>query len=182
MIAGRRSEEGRRVRDMRKLIVLALMAVLGGCGIAQRAALEERFETAQTEMAAAKAECDQRYPPPRKGQQAAWATCMNTAERPILAFVPYPDLVELKFANRLAMAAKMDRGAITYEDALLESARLNSQVVSEYERRVTASRAVSAQESAAAAQGVAASAAASAAYKASLGVTCTRLGNTTTCN
>jgi hypothetical protein len=88
----------------------------------------------------------------------------------MLAFVPYPDLIELKFANRLTMAAKIDRGTITSEDAILESARLNSQVVSEYERRVTA-----------AAQGVAANAAASAAYR-GLGVTCTRLGNTMTCN
>jgi hypothetical protein len=115
--------------------------------------------------------CSQRFPQPRKGQQAAWAACANEAERPLGAFQPYPDLLELKFANRLALSAKMDRGQITYEDAQLESAKLNSQVMAEFERRTNAKRAVNAQEIAA-----------DAAYRNSLGVTCTRFGDIVTCN
>ena len=79
---------------------------------------------------------------------------------------PFPDLLELKFANRLELAAKIDQADITYEEAVLLAAKLNSSVMAEAERR---------------SKTVAQETAADAAYRTTLGVTCARSGTTMSC-
>ena len=127
---------------------------------------QERLAQINADVRAAKARCDARYPPPRKDQQITWAACANAAELPTLSIVPFPDLLELKFANRLELAAKIDQADITYEEAVLLAAKLNSSVMAEAERR---SKTVP-QETAA-----------DAAYRTTLGVTCARSGTTMSC-
>jgi hypothetical protein len=126
---------------------------------------QERLAQINADVRAAKARCDARYPPPRKDQQITWAACANAAERPTLSIVPFPDLLELKFANRLELAAKIDQADITYEAVLL-AAKLNSSVMAEAERR---------------SKTVAQETAADAAYRTTLGVTCARSGTTMSC-
>lgn len=144
---------------------------VASCGSAQRAD-KERIAQIETASKAGIAACDTRFPQPRRGQQAAWARCVGEAERPLIATVPvgYRDLFEVKAATRTALSAKLDRGEISPEDAQLEAARANSQLMAELEKRQLARRAVEAQEDSAAA-----------AYRGSLGVTCTRFGNSVSC-
>jgi len=170
-----------RSRALTAAMVFLAGSLVGSCGIAKRAEQEAAYKKANEDMATAIAACEVRFPAPRKGQQAAWGRCMNDAERPMLAYQPYPDLLELKFANRVALLARIDRGQLTPEDAALEAAKLSSQVMAEYQRRTNSSRAVLAQETSAAAASTAASAASSAAFRQSLGVTCTKYGNSVTC-
>jgi hypothetical protein len=146
--------------DARGLAVLACL-LLAHCGTYGD---NERLGQINADVRAAKARCDARYPPPRKDQQISWAACANAAERPALSIVPFPDLLERKFANRLELAEKIDQTDISYEEVMLLAAKLNSSVMTEAERRMK----TVAQET-------------DAAYRYPLSVTCTRFGTTTSC-
>ncbi len=158
-------------RARRWIAAMGLAGLLAACGIAQQAERREALQKATAASSAAKADCERRFTPVRRGQVANWANCLNEAERLLLPFYPYPDLLELKFASRASLGAKLDRGQISEEDAQLEAARLSSQLTAELDRRRQARRAVEAQETMAAA-----------AYRSSLGFTCTRLGYAMVCN
>ncbi len=156
---------------MRSILLLVLAGLLmAGCGIARRAEEKERYDRLVAEVDAAVAACNSRTP------RAAWARCVNEAQRPIIQTVPveYRDLYELKAAGRLALAARLDRGEIRQEDAELETAKMNSNLMAEFNRRQLARRAVDAQETAA-------MAAADTAARSRLPVRCTRFGDTVQC-
>src|SRR4030081_3541177 len=89
--------------DARGVAVLACL-LLARCGIY---ADHERLAQINADVRAAKIRCDARYPPPHKDQQISWAACTNAAERPALSIVPFPDLLERKFANRLELARRL---------------------------------------------------------------------------
>jgi hypothetical protein len=127
----------------------------------------ERLPQINADVRAAKARCDTRYPPPRRDQQISWAACVNAAERPALSIVPFPDLMERKFANRLELAAKIDQADIPYEEVVLLAAKLNRSVMTEAERRMKT---------------VAPEIVADAAYRSPLNVTCTRFGTMMSCD
>jgi hypothetical protein len=158
-------------RVVRKVSAAFLCIALAGCGLAREAEELREARAAGYAWGAAQAECNKRYAQPKQGQMAALATCLNDAERLVQRFQPYPDLLELKFANRLAIAAKLDRGQISSEDAQLEAARMSSHLTSELERRLQGRRSVEAQE-----------ATAGAAQRSSLGFTCRQAGYAVICN
>lgn len=123
---------------MRQFSVAMLVPVLlFGCAD-QRANQQQIADTVASEAAAWAAECDRKFPKPRKrGQNVPWATCANVAERPMFSTHPYPDLLEMRFATRLALAAKVDKGALSPEDATLEGLRHDASTNAEIERRNT---------------------------------------------
>jgi hypothetical protein len=126
---------------------------------------QERLAQINADVRAAKARCDARYPPPRKDQQISWAACANAAERPALSIIPFPELLERKFANRLELAAKIDQVDITFEELVLLAAKLNSSVMTEAERRMKTMAPETAE----------------AAYRYPLSVTCSLFGTTMSC-
>jgi hypothetical protein len=148
--------------DARRVAALACL-LLAHCGAFRD---NERLAQIDADVRAAKARCDARYSPPRKDQQISWAACANAAERPALSIIPFPDLLERKFANRLELAAKIDQADLTFEEVVLLAAKLNSLVISEAERRMKT---------------VAQETMADAAYRYPLSVACTRFGNTMSC-
>jgi hypothetical protein len=148
--------------DTRGVAVLGCL-LLAHCGTHGD---NERLAQINTDVRAAKARCDARYPPPRKDQQISWAACANAAERPALSIAPFPDLLERKFANRLELAAKIDQADITFEEVVLLAAELNNSVMTEAERRMKT---------------VAHEIVADAADRFPLSVTCTRFGTMMSC-
>jgi hypothetical protein len=150
----------------RLLLVTALCAGLGGCGLAARKEREEAFAAAKARTQTALADCEAKYPQGSK-QPVEKAQCMNAAFNILRPFVPYPDLMDQDMANRALLAEKVQQGKLSPAEATAEMTQRQSQIVAEEQRRGLANRAVSAQESAAAA-----------AWK---GTSCTRIGDTVNC-
>src|SRR5712692_9520219 len=91
---------------MRSLVVMALFAVLAGCGINrqadQQAAVDPALDSANTALA----ECRHTYPD-EIAQAVARAACVNKAtelSRPLLAF---PDLLDQENAVRKSLAEQV---------------------------------------------------------------------------
>jgi hypothetical protein len=66
--------------------------------------------------------------------------------------VTYPDLLQLKQTYYILIGTKIDQGKLPVEEANVQFAMINSQIATEVNRRLTASRMVGAQEQAAEAQ------------------------------
>jgi hypothetical protein len=154
---------------MRFVAIVASCVALASCGLYQRQQLQEAFATAKAQQEAAMAECIAKYPPGGK-QYIEKAQCQNNAMNILRPFMPYPDLLDQDMASRMAIAEKLQQGKFTLAEANLQQSQAHSQIVAEEQRRQLSGRAVSAQESAAAA-----------AWRASAPVSCTRVGNTTSC-
>lgn len=153
---------------MRPVTGVALLGIaLGGCGIIQQRAMQERAASLQQQMSDAAQQCLTMYPVATPKVAVARATCLNGAEAIIRPIYRYPDLLDLKAATRSALADKVDRGMLSQADANLQFAQANSQMAAEEQRRANADRSVSAQEQVA-----------WAAYKTT---SCTRFGATVTC-
>ena len=102
---------------------------------------------------AAQDECNRRHPPGKRANAVPWAKCVTLAsDRYIRPNHPYPDLLNLSDANRLALAEKIAKGQLSVAEATQQSAAMNSQIVAEAQRRSLATRAVTAQEQASEAQ------------------------------
>jgi hypothetical protein len=105
------------------------------------------------------------------------ARCLNDAEDKIFGRTNHPDLVNLKHALRLELAAKVDKGQITKEEADTQFALAVSQMVSTANQRDAQSQ-----------QAAAASMAAGAAMQQAnappprLSTTCINMGSVVTCN
>lgn len=121
-------------------------------------------------MEAATRECAAKFTQYRR----AWATCMNAAQEPALAMSSDPDVIRLHFARRLSIAAELERGALSVEQAAVEVARSASDMSGELTRRANM-RDIAAAQSAASYAGLIA------AHRAMQPTTCNRLGNTVTC-
>lgn len=91
------------------------------------------------------------------------ARCMNEAEAPLRGAVIPPDLFDVRTTNRLMLAEKVDRKELTQAEADARFAGLNSQLVGTQQSRNNAA------------------AVAAAARSANDPVSCTKIGNTTTC-
>src|SRR5262245_50939423 len=128
----------------KSVCLLIISAMLVSCGITQQA----RYQEAWAESEKLTAGCVQKY---KTAEKLKFITCINSAEKRIASFSPWPDLWQLKWAQRAALAAKVDKHLITSEEAALEDARTMANLTSEYERRMLAHRSVNAQEDAAAA-------------------------------
>ena len=74
--------------------------------------------------------------------------CENANSGP----VTYPDLLQLRQTNYILIMSRIDQGKLTVEEAGVQIAQINSQIATEGERRLSASRMVGAQEQAIEAQ------------------------------
>jgi len=94
---------------------------------------------------------------------SGYMQCLNTAEAPLQERAQrggVGDLLNVKFAGRVAIAERVDRGEITPAQADFEVARMNSGLMSQGQNRLNANRLVDAATSP---------------------VTCNRYGNSVTC-
>jgi hypothetical protein len=114
--------------------------------------MQKRVEAAKAEFATEKAKCFATWPA-RQGNYLRRVECENAAfERIARPLVPNPDLYELAWAYDLALAAKMDRGDISREDARLQRAQFLAQLSTEAQNRVNAAQVANAQAQMAQAQ------------------------------
>lgn len=153
------------------IIAVILTALVSGCGLVRAAQVKELQEKGD----AAAAECKVNNPTSAKKNNVAQATCLDvvidTYTRPIS---PNPDLIDLYKAKRMAIAVRMDRGEVGYEQGLIEMAEVRSAVIGESQRRSnSATMANAAQQQA--------DAASMAAFSAAMPKTCNRIGNSVTC-
>jgi hypothetical protein len=148
---------------------LVLAFLCAGCGLARQAELKAKHEAAVAEIKIAQQECIDLHKSGELKTFTARAKCLNDADDRIVRplFGANGDLLNLRQATRLSLAEKVDQKRMSEAEAQLEFAKMNSEIVSEEQRRINANRSVGAQEAAAAA--------------ASSPVTCTRFGKTTTC-
>jgi hypothetical protein len=95
-------------------------------------------------------------------------SCMNeAANRLVRPYYPFPDLFDVLLATRMSLAEKQDAGQITEADAQLEFAKVNSQLLSEGNRRIDQQRMNQLQSEAL--------------VRSSIPITCTTFGNMTNC-
>jgi hypothetical protein len=144
-------------------IIIALAAGVAGC---QSAASQKQAEiTAAADQAVE--QCNTR----QFRTAMARAQCLNDAERPRLQIAgQFSDLVNVKFATRMALAEAVDKGQMTQAQADLEMAKANSTLMSSGRQRINQDRQLAAQEEIA-----------SAASAPPRSVTCNRFGNSVTC-
>ena len=154
---------------MRTLAVLALCAMVGGCGLIARKELQEKQQAAIAEMQAGFIECKTRFPEGSK-QYVAKHQCDSAAAQLIRPYMTYPDLFDREQADRAVLAERLQAGKMTLAEANQQATSNKSQIAEDEQRRNLAARSVGAQESVAAA-----------AWRASSPVSCTRIGNTPNC-
>ena len=67
--------------------------------------------------------------------------CITDAENAhIRSLHPYSDLLDLKHARRMALVSRVERRQITTEDATVELATLNAEIMAEVQRRLNSDR------------------------------------------
>lgn len=152
---------------MRWFVIFLVAPILAGCGMVVAARNQANFKEEQEHTQAYAADCRQSIP---AKQRVQLAKCFNDAERGLAPFWGQPDLVALRWATRVSIAEKVEKGHLSDTDADLEWAKFNAQNGGEAQYRQNASASVAAQQTAA-----------SAAYRNSLGTTCTRYGNSVSC-
>jgi hypothetical protein len=157
-----------------KLAALIGLALLSGCGAADRAEATQKG----VELAACKQQFDHQHMVNR-------TNCTAAVIEAHMHLVRYPDLQRLILANDAVVAAKVDSGQITYAEGTMLHAQLSTQVAAEEERR----NAVRAEANAATIQASAALLAAQpqpVVYQPPVyqphNISCARFGNITNCN
>lgn len=139
---------------MKSLVVVGVALALGGC-------LAARMEQVGQEVDADKAICRAQ----NFTKKVQLSQCLNNAEQRFVGVYPYPDLLQLRAATRLALSEKQDRGEISQAQAELEFAQVITQITAQEQ-----SRAANAQMANAATM-----------MAMPRRTTCTRYGNTVTC-
>jgi len=107
-----------------------LKSVLMGTAVIVLAACSANGPSIDDQIEAIRAEC---YRLPTATERE---TCAIERESVLLAKTyPYPDLLALSHAQRLAIAGRLDRGDINQEQARIELAELSVRIRTEYENR-----------------------------------------------
>jgi hypothetical protein len=85
-------------------------------------------------------ECEQKRSSGYLSTRVESAQCGNERIRQVLfsAGYPYLDLFDLRTANDVVLARKVDTGELTLDEARLQSAEMRSRVATEEQRRITA--------------------------------------------
>lgn len=123
-------------------IIAVFAASLGACGT-NRSSREKELSQ---QLSAAIDNCKNT----KFNTKLEFARCLGHAEENFsVPGSPVSDLIRVKIATRNSIAERLDAGKITQTDADLETAKVESELVGEARRRMTASRIARAQEAAA---------------------------------
>jgi hypothetical protein len=127
---------------------------LAGCGIIQRQQQQSQDADIRERRAAGMEDCKAKFQTsPTSKNHADRARCIVDMENSLPSLSgAMPDLVQLRQANTILLAARVDQGKLTAEEANVQMAEINSALVTEGVRRQNASRMAGAQEQAAEAQ------------------------------
>lgn len=110
-----------------KLAAVAVIALaLSGC-------VSARMQQVGEEVDAEKAICRAQ----NFTKKVQLSQCLNNAEQRFAGVYPYPDLLQLRAATRLALSERQDRGEITQAQAELEFAQVITQITAQEQSRAT---------------------------------------------
>jgi hypothetical protein len=117
---------------LKTFVAVAAVATLALTGCASRG------QRANELRQAGEAACAAQYPP-KVGNYVVFARCIIEANNQVYMSMDgrYPDLLDTMAAVRLKVAAMMDRGEMSKEDADLQISIARSQLVAEEQRRLT---------------------------------------------
>jgi hypothetical protein len=132
--------------------------------------LQARVDELKAKTQEAEQQCSITWPPGNPKTAVSRAKCQTDPLAIMRPVHPYPDLLDLFIASRMAIAERVQNGQMTIAQANEAIATKRSELVAEEQRRQLANRSVSAQENAAAASLVAAGP-----------HSCTAIGNTVNC-
>jgi hypothetical protein len=158
---------------LRVLVILALAFGLAGCGLAMQREQQEKLAAANHQLKEASEACQASFSEERK-DAIARAKCFNDADKAFMPFSTAPDLVSLRIAKRSEVAERIAQGKITRAQGVLELSELNTNLVSEDQRRRNSNQSVAAQQQAATAATIGA-------INAGAPRTCTKIGNSVNC-
>lgn len=121
---------------MRATTIAATGLMLCGCA-AHHGPTPAEIEAEQlAKIESAKRDCTERFPTTPGRNHVAWARCyVDFYNRQILPGVRYPDLAKTVTTKRIALAEKMDQGAMTEAEADAELAQARAWAVGEEQRR-----------------------------------------------
>jgi hypothetical protein len=155
---------------MRVFIAILMSLTVAGCGLVRQRELQAQREELTARSQAATAQCDLTYPAGNVKTAVARAKCQTEAFAILRPIMPYPDLMDLLIASRIAIAERVQKGQLTIAQANELMAARRSELVAEEQRRNLANRAVIAQENIA-----------SASLAAAGPHTCMQIGSTVNC-
>lgn len=178
-----------------RILIWALCLSLAGCGMAQQARVQQESSAATSIRDQQSAACESQFPDRRSKPATPRISCLNQAELTYHQAMarsvgnPYLDLIHLSHAQRLQVAQRYDKGEIDPAQYEVELAQIAADANNQISARMNnATIAASAQQQAAAASQQAAIARQQAITSAIQSaapprpVSCTRFGNTVTCN
>jgi hypothetical protein len=152
---------------MRILLFVLIVALLSNCGIIREREMRAQAEELKARSVAAAQACDSTVPAGNPKTAMARAKCQTDALAIMRPIMPFPDLMDLSIASRIATAERIQSGQITIAQGNEIVAQRQSELIAEEQRRSLANRAVYAQETMASA--------------AAAPRTCTAIGNTVNC-
>jgi hypothetical protein len=100
-------------------IVLALITAtaLAGCGAMKQRELQARVDELKAQSQAAAQECDATLPGGNPKSAMARAKCQTEAIAIMRPVAPYPDILDLFIASRIAIAERVQNGQLTIAQA-----------------------------------------------------------------
>jgi hypothetical protein len=144
--------------------------LIAGCGLVRQRELQARNQELKAQAEAAAQRCETTVPAGNPKTAVARAKCQTEAWAILRPTMPYPDLLDLLIAKRLAIAEQVEKGQLTIAQGNEAIATARSEAIAEEQRRNLANRSVAAQE------GIAAASASAAGPH-----SCTQYGNTVNC-
>jgi hypothetical protein len=128
-------------------LIFAIGLWLSGCAgelLRQQAEAEAMIQQEADKEAR---NCDIKYPRSPRHNHVANAQCVAAVnDRFFRPLKLYPDLHDLFYATMVALAAKVDQGLLSEEDARLQLAQVQAQITAEWDRRVNARTVTAAQQ------------------------------------
>jgi hypothetical protein len=155
---------------MKFIFAVVISLAMAGCGIMRQRELQARIDELKAKSHEAGEQCNVLWPAGNPKTAISRAKCQGEALAIIRPIAPYPDVLDLFIASRIAIAERLQNGQMTVAQANEAIAAKRSELVAEEQRRQLARRSVAAQEDVAAASLAAAGP-----------HSCTAIGNTVNC-
>jgi hypothetical protein len=155
---------------MKAILAVLVALAVAGCGVIRQRELQARVDELKAKTKEAEQQCNVTWPAGNPKTAVPRARCQTEALAIMRPIAPYPDLIDLFIASRIAIAERVQNGQVTIAQANEAIATKRSEIIAEEQRRQLANRSVSAQENAAAASLAAAGP-----------HSCTAVGNTVNC-
>jgi hypothetical protein len=125
---------------MKAALVLIVAITVAGCGVIHQRELQARVNELKAKSQAASEECDMMWPAGNPKTAMARAKCQTEAIAVVRPVSPYPDILDLFIASRIAIAERVQNGQLTVAQANELIATKRSELVAEEQRRTLANR------------------------------------------